>query len=63
MIKKLCSLVMVFPWCFQLQQQALIGIAERVIGCGFNCREAGSALELGAQSLDDGTKARSLGSG
>ncbi len=54
---------MVFPWCFQLQQQALLGIAERVIGCGYNCREAESALELEAQSLDDGTKEPSLGSG
>ena len=53
----------VFPWCFELQQQALLGIAERVIGCGYNCQEAGSALELGAQSFDDGAKARSLGSG
>ncbi len=63
MIKKLCSLLMVFPRCFQLQQQALLGIAEGVIGCGYNCREAGSALELAAQSLGDGTKAQSLGSG
>jgi len=53
---------MVFPWCFQLQQQARLGITERVIGCGYNFREAESALERGAQSLDNGAKARSLGS-
>jgi hypothetical protein len=54
--QKFCSLLIVFPWYRHLQSQPLLGIGERVTGCGRNCRDSGPALDLGARSLDDSTK-------